>query len=123
MHAKDEYDLVVVGFGGAGSAAALAASSLGASVAVLEKQPRDGHTPSTGMSGGVVMGVRDAEAGARYLDACARGQVPPEVNHAWARAAADLPRWLDEQGTDLRLRVFGGPEHAKLDGAEAVVTY
>jgi succinate dehydrogenase/fumarate reductase flavoprotein subunit len=119
----EEYDLVVVGFGGAGAAAALAAGSLGASVVVLEKQPRDGHTPSTGMSGGVVMGVLDADAGARYLDACARGQVPSDVNRVWARTAADLPRWLDEQGTDLRLRVFGGPEHASLQGAEAVVTY
>ena len=123
MGSTGEYDLVVVGFGAAGAAAALAASSLGASVAVLEKQPRARHTPSTGMSGGVIMGVRDAETGARYLDGCARGQVPPGVNRAWARAAADLPRWLDAQGTDLRLRVFGGPEHAHLDGAEAVVTY
>jgi succinate dehydrogenase/fumarate reductase flavoprotein subunit len=118
-----EYDVVVVGFGAAGAAAALAASSAGASVALLEKQPRLRHTPSTGMSGGVVMGVVDVEAAAGYLDSCARGQVPPLVNLVWARAAAVLTRWLDDQGTDLRLSVFGGAEHTGFPGAEAVVTY
>ena len=43
-------DLVVVGFGGAGAAAALAGAELGATVLILEKQPQDRHTPSTSMS-------------------------------------------------------------------------
>lgn len=48
-------DLVVVGYGAAGAAAAITAVDLGADVVVLEKQPREGHTPSTRMSGGILM--------------------------------------------------------------------
>ena len=118
-----EVDVVVVGFGAAGAAATLAAADLGASVLILEKQEADAHTPSTRMSGGIIMGVTDPAAGSRYLDACARGQIPGAVNQAWARYATELVTWLDKQGTDLRLVPFGGAEHASFDGAEAIVTY
>ena len=52
-------EMVVIGFGGAGAAAALAGAELGASVLILEKQPQDRHTPSTAMSGGIVMATND----------------------------------------------------------------
>jgi WD40 repeat protein len=77
-------DLVVVGFGGAGAAAALAGAELGASVLVLEKQPHDRHTPSTAMSGGIVMAANDVERATTYLDRCAGGMIPVEVSRAWA---------------------------------------
>jgi 3-oxosteroid 1-dehydrogenase len=53
----EEADVVVVGFGGAGAATAVAAHDAGARVLLLEKQPGDTpsrtrHTPSTQMSGG-----------------------------------------------------------------------
>ena len=123
METSEEVDLVVVGYGAAGAAAALAGADLGASVVVLEKQDAAAHTPSTRMSGGVIMGITDPDAGARYLDACALGQIPPAINQVWARYAAELVPWLDKHGTDLRLVPFGGAEHASFDGAEAIVTY
>ena len=43
----------------AGNDAALTAARAGASVAVLEKQPRHGHISSTRMSGGLVMAASD----------------------------------------------------------------
>jgi succinate dehydrogenase/fumarate reductase flavoprotein subunit len=64
-------DLVVVGFGGAGAAAALAAAELGATVLICEKQPAGRHTPSTSMSGGIVMATSDVERATIYLDRCA----------------------------------------------------
>ena len=73
-----EVDLAVVGYGGAGVAAALTAHDLGSSVVVLEKLPADRHTPNTRMSGAMVMTVADPESGARYLDRCAGGLVPFE---------------------------------------------
>jgi choline dehydrogenase-like flavoprotein len=43
---SEEADLVVVGFGGAGAACAIAAADHGGSVVVLENQPEDRHTPA-----------------------------------------------------------------------------
>jgi succinate dehydrogenase/fumarate reductase flavoprotein subunit len=119
-----EADLVVVGFGAAGMAAALSAAARGASVIVLEKQPSDAHTPNTRMSGGVVMGVNDAAKAARYLYACAGGMVPEAVCAAWAERAAGLLDWLDETGAgeELALVRIAGAEQ-DFEGAEAIDCY
>lgn len=45
-------DVVVVGFGGAGGCAAIAAHDAGCDVTLLEKQPEDRHYSNTRMSGG-----------------------------------------------------------------------
>jgi succinate dehydrogenase/fumarate reductase flavoprotein subunit len=114
----DTADLVVVGYGAAGAAAALTAARAGASVVVLEKQPRDRHTPSTRMSGGLVMGVTDVTAATEYLDRCAGGMVPREVSARWAARAAGVLDWL--AGIGLRTSVIGGAEHPELPGAEGI---
>jgi succinate dehydrogenase/fumarate reductase flavoprotein subunit len=118
-----DVDLVVVGFGGAGAAAALRAAELGASVAIVEKQPENRHTPSTAMSGGLIMGVNDIDKATEYLDRCAGGMIPRGVSRAWAEKALHLVDWLDRQGTDLRLRRSGGAEHLMFPGAEAIDVY
>ena len=83
-------DVVVVGYGAAGAAAALAATGAGASVIVLEKQPHTRHTPSTRMSGGLVMGVTDVAAATEYLDRCAGGMVPRDVSARVGRAGGRI---------------------------------
>ena len=116
-------DLAVVGFGGAGAAAAIAAADLGARVVIVEKQRQGAHTPSTRMSGGIVFAVNDADAGARYLDRCGGGMIPLEVSRAWAQKATTLVSWLDEIGADLALRRIGGAEHPAFEGAGAIDVY
>jgi hypothetical protein len=117
--ARGIYDIVIVGFGGAGAAAAITAHDLGASVAIVEKQPEDGHTPSTKLSGGVVMTITDVYEGARYLTACAGGMVPETVAAAWAQRAHGLRSWLTSV-TDLTFVTTGGAEHPELPGARCV---
>ena len=107
----ETYDVVVVGFGAAGTAAAITACDAGASVVLVEKNPEHRHTPSTRMSGGMVMTVTDVDAGTRYLDACASGMVPFDVTHAWSERAASLPQWFED--------VIGGPGHGGLSGSRA----
>jgi succinate dehydrogenase/fumarate reductase flavoprotein subunit len=115
-----EADVVIVGFGAAGAAAALAAAERGASVLILEKQAEDAHTPNTKMSGGLIMGVSDVEAATRYLRRCGGGMISDAVCAAWARRASELVAWLDRQGTELRLGRIFGAEHPDFEGAEGV---
>ena len=62
---SETFDIVVVGYGAAGIAAAVTAHDAGASVVVLEKNPETAHTPNTRMSGGMVMlAATMAETGA-----------------------------------------------------------
>ena len=115
------YDVVVVGFGAAGTAAAITANDAGASVVLVEKNPEQRHTPSTRMSGGMVMTVSDVEAGAAYLDACASGMVPFDVSHAWAERAAGLMDWFEDAIGGLDMVASAGAEHPGFEGAEAIV--
>ena len=117
---QDEADLIVVGFGGAGAACAIAAADHGAEVIVLEKQPEDRHTPSTFMSGGIVMGVDDVDRATSYMDRCAGGMIPIAVTRAWATMAADLVGWLDRIGADLALVKVGEGENTQFEGTESV---
>ncbi len=116
----EEADIVVVGFGGAGAACAIAAADHGADVIILEKQAEDRHTPSTYMSGGIVMAVNDVDRAAAYMDRCSGGMIPLSVSRAWASMAADLVGWLDRIGADLALVKVGEGENTQFEGADAV---
>ncbi len=115
-------DVLVVGYGAAGVAAAITAADAGARVLVVEKNPERRHTPNTRMSGGMIMTVDDARGGADYLDACAGGMVPRELSAAWAARAAQLSTWLEQRVGGMDLAVAGVPEHRDLPGASAVHT-
>ena len=54
-----EYDVVVLGFGNAGSNAAIAAKDAGCSVVILEKMPQGGGSVSVSSGGFVVPTNRD----------------------------------------------------------------
>lgn len=113
-------DLLVVGFGAAGAAAAITARDLGASVLVIEKQSEDAHTPSTRLSGGMIMTVADPTAGGRYLDQCAGGMVPTAVSQAWADRAAQLRGWLADTVPEVPFSFTGHAEQEDVPGVDAI---
>lgn len=119
----DEADVVVVGYGGAGAAAAITAADLGASVLIVEKQAEHRHTPSTRLSGGLMMGVNDADKATRYLDACAGGLIPEPVSRMWAERAATVIDWLIALDPSLEFVNIGGPQHPEFEGADGVDVY
>ncbi len=61
-------DIVVVGGGSAGMAAAITAHDLGAEVLVLEKQPAGEHMSSSHLAGGNFICPSDVSAATEYME-------------------------------------------------------
>jgi succinate dehydrogenase/fumarate reductase flavoprotein subunit len=112
-------DLAVVGFGAAGSCVAITAADLGASVAMLEKQPAERHTPNTRASSGFVAAVDDVAKALAYFDHCAGGMIPLAVTRAWVERADDVIEWL-ESAVGIEMTTVTGAEHMAWPGSEAV---
>jgi succinate dehydrogenase/fumarate reductase flavoprotein subunit len=115
-------DVVVVGFGSAGQAAAITAHDAGAKVLILEKAPEE-HAGGNGrISGQAWFSPYDPQAARRHLRAMAGGYpVPDEVIDALAEEAARNNDWVSARIEEVRGRVpreDGDPA----DPADAVVT-
>ena len=105
-----DFDVVVVGGGAAGLAAAIEAAEAGASVALLEKMPMAGG--STVLSGGIVYatgsrmqkaaGVEDSvEDLVKYWSDRADGQNDPEFLRFVAERSGGTIDWLQDLGAEL----------------------
>jgi len=121
LSSRTDTDVVILGAGAAGAAAAITATRAGLDVTVLEVSTPQQHTPNVRMSGGWIMTVDDVDEGLRYLRACAGGLVDEELLAAWAREARELPLWLEGLGVELQESAgFRKPEHPDLDGASTM---
>ncbi|MGO4690363.1 FAD-dependent oxidoreductase [Glaciibacter sp. 2TAF33] len=94
--AEKEYDLIVVGAGGAGTAAAVEATDLGASVLVLEKADHAGG--STHYSGGTIRMIADAAGAVEHFFALAQGGTPVEPIEAFVKGLDEIPDWVEAHG-------------------------
>jgi len=128
-----EADVVVLGCGAGGIAAALGVKRNGGDVVILERQQPDKHTPSVRMSGGWLMTLTDAQEGAHYLSACAGGVVDEKLFAPWAQRNVHLEKWLADVDVKLILadpltwglsrEEYGADmwaEHPSLSGARSV---
>lgn len=116
-----DFDLVVVGYGAAGVAAAITAARRGAKVALVDKQPENAHFSSTRMSGGLFMGATDIDQATVYLDACSGGMIPIEVSRAWAERAVEVQAWA--RGIGIESMHAAGGWYPKLPGFESIEVY
>lgn len=123
MNWDDEAEVVILGFGAAGAAAALAANELGGSVILVEKQSPEAPTPNIRMSGGAFMASTNSAQTLRYLEKCAGGVVEREPLAALAEQATRLKPWMEQQCPDLPFTYLGGAEHPEFEGAEAIKVY
>ena len=96
-----EVDVLVIGYGAAGAAAALAAHDAGARVLVVEKCPQPGDN-SLVSSANTVYPQRpdDVERFARYLTEVCDGTTPAEVIEAYVQGLLELPAWLESTRRD-----------------------
>jgi len=129
-----ETDVLVIGFGGAGAAAAIEAADNGAQVMILEKQEEATHYPNTRMSGGIFHSPSpdgDRKALVQYLLAMfSGGNLPwkleaeqPRFGEQIATAFADYEvqnlDWLQGLDPDIKFVKRGGAAFPNFPGAEA----
>lgn len=86
-------DVVVVGTGFAGTAAAIAAHDAGARVVMLEKMAFPGGISI--LAGGGICVARDADAAFAYLQATCAGTTPDEVLRALADGMANIHTFVE----------------------------
>ena len=107
-----EAEVVVVGYGGAGAIAAIAAHDAGAKVLILEKHPSDTrtetrHTPSTRMSAGAWFCPKDLEKTVLYLEGMTRianetlDKERREMIRVASRYFIDNTEWMTRNGIEV----------------------
>ncbi|MBI4191365.1 MAG: FAD-dependent oxidoreductase [Betaproteobacteria bacterium] len=94
-----EADVVIVGYGGAGAAAALAAIDAGAKVLILEKNPEGGG--NTKYSGGSIRTYLDVDKAVDYVETLCEGTTERAVVEAFVRESSRNPEWLREMGAEI----------------------
>ena len=104
------FDVIVVGYGFAGGAAAIAAADAGASVLLLEKMPQPGGISIT--AGGGIRATNDANATFDYLQATNDGRTDDACIRAIADGMARTPGMIRElaaiNGAEVVVRDFPG---------------
>lgn len=98
----ETYDVVVLGFGGAGATAAITACDDGAKVLLCEKAPKGSEGGNTKRSGQGVMGTDDRVEFTKYLQAM-MGKFTnwdPVMTEVYAIGAEENEKWLLSIGAD-----------------------
>lgn len=97
-----EADVVVVGFGGAGAAAAIEAHDAGAEVVILEKAPPNRPGGNTGCCAGYMLVPSSISEGVDYYRALAFGTVSDEeLIYTMAKEIVGVPDWLKQLNVPL----------------------
>ena len=121
----EETDVIVIGSGAAGLAAALSARHAGADVVILERSEKLGGT--TAMSGGVPwipcnhhmheVGTSDSrEAALTYMRRQSLGRMDDEMIETYVDQGADVIKFIEAQ-TDIQFRALKWPDyHPELPG-------
>ena len=118
-----EADVVVVGFGAAGFAAAVTAHERGAEVLILEKAPEGEEGGNTRVAGQGYLNTASAEKAAAYLTAlCGPYPVPETMIRVWAEEMCRNNEWLASLGGDPQEHQHQpvGIEFPDLPGADCV---
>ncbi len=124
-----EYDVVVVGWGSAGSAAAVAAHDQGAKVLILEKMP-DGGGNSSVCGGNII--IPKGKEFLEYLDTLSFKTTERQTIETFVEHALQNGEWIRSMGAEVQVfrplevaypTMIAGAGFPKVRGSETVVKY
>jgi len=124
-----EYDVLVVGWGAAGTAAAVTAHDQGARVLILEKMPHGGGNSS--VCGGNIVIPKGKEF-IEYLDTLSFNTTEREIIETFVEYALKTADWIRKMGGDVQVfrplevaypTMVAGAGFPKVRGAETVAKY
>lgn len=115
------YDVVVIGFGGAGASAAIEAADAGAKVLVLEKAPETAAGGNTKLSGQQVLAPTDVEKALAYFDEIFGGYTYDKaLVRATTEGMATIGDWMLYLNGELDLQQITYPEFPEVAGSETM---
>lgn len=117
-----ETEVLVIGAGGAGITAAVAAADAGAQVTVIEKAAVECETGygATRSSGGNACSVTDKDAAIQYLEASNLGYMDEEIESVWAESCMTVERWLNDHGINCNIQEGFGADFPNFPGASGL---
>jgi succinate dehydrogenase/fumarate reductase flavoprotein subunit len=118
-----EVDVVIVGTGHAGLAAAIAATDAGAKVVILEKMKKEFEGGNSKVSGNMWWTPTDLPQAIQYIQALSYGLTGKECVQALAEEMLKLNDWLEKLGIGHSPLGIFQPEHPELPGAACVRTW
>jgi succinate dehydrogenase/fumarate reductase flavoprotein subunit len=106
-----EYDVVVIGFGGAGAQASIYAADAGAKVLVCEKAPKGDEGGNTRYCDQCILAANDAERMYNYIiDLCGTIDHDDNAIRAFSEGLAEIPEDLAYLGIDNPVKWSENPE-------------
>ncbi len=120
-----EYDVVVVGFGGAGAVTAITAADAGAKVLLLEKAPEGEAGGNTRYAAQIILCPTDREGAITYFKAMRGGfdNQSDEVIETIVDGAMAVPEFLEKLGADPeKFGHYPLIEYPELPGSESIST-
>ena len=117
-------DVVVIGMGAAGCAAAIEARDAGAEVLLLEKMAPGREGGNTRVSGGIWFDNTDPKRAAVYLRSlCGDYLVPEPVIQVWAEETHRNTAWIESLGGKVARHGNYLPEYPELEGSDCYGGY
>lgn len=117
----ESYDVVVIGYGGAGACAAIAAHDAGAKVVILEKLHEGGG--NTAISSGGLLNPNNEEKGAAYMKALFDAyptEFDEEFFNIFVKESPKLCDWVKSLKPGTEMRCYGHSGYPHLPGADAI---
>lgn len=116
--------MVVVGYGGAGAAAAITAHDCGAEVIVLESMEAGGGNTRVAMGG--FLCPSDVGDAIRYFTALydlSHSEKDEEIIRVFAKESVQNIEWLTSLKKDIKVHTYGHAGFPQIDGAQAMNKY
>ena len=118
-----EVDIVIVGTGHAGLAAAITATDAGAKVVILEKMKKEFEGGNSKVSGNMWWTPTDLPQALQYIGGLCCGLTDKDCIQALAEEMLKLNDWLKKQGVNPGTLGIFQPEHPELAGSACVRTW